>query len=160
MLKAAVEALNLRGAYKIPHSGRTLLQHLAGTYNILRNWSAPEEVALAGLYHSVYGGNHLLFSLFARNERSDVRQLIGGHAELLVFAYSKLEQRWWNKIRPEDINCTGGAPVDFRRLSLISLANLIELESSPIQEIAADALRHRLVLETWRNALRHHLKKS
>lgn len=153
MLDTAVEALCLRGAHKVAHSGRTLLEHLAGTYNLLRAWKSLEDVALAGLYHSVYGAKHLPFSLFSGDERAEVRQLIGFSAESLVYTYSKLESRWWLRSNPQDVILQNNTPADLYALSLISLANLKELESSPVQEISSEAERQRLTLEDWRRSL-------
>lgn len=128
-LKEAVLALCSRGACEVAHSGRTLLVHLAGTHNILKSWGLSDDVALAGLYHSVYGRTYLPFLLFQAEERSEVRRLIGMNAEQMVWSYSSLDQRWW--LNPPQFD-RGSL---HRQLAAIASANLVELESSPIAEI-------------------------
>ena len=53
---AALAFLEQVGAATRRHlAGRTLLDHLRSTYELLAGWQAPEEIALAGLFHSIYG---------------------------------------------------------------------------------------------------------
>ena len=71
------------------HSGRTLLEHLLGTYNKLKEWNAPEYLQDAGLFHSVYGTSS--FKHQSTNNRDAVRDLIGEQAEEIVFMFCSTE---------------------------------------------------------------------
>ena len=55
-----IEFLKNIGTEKIPHSGDTLLSHLVGVYEILKNQGAEEYVQDAGLFHSIYGTSSFL----------------------------------------------------------------------------------------------------
>jgi hypothetical protein len=72
-----------------PHSGATLLEHFIGTHDILRNWDVPEGTALAGLFHSAYGGRGAEHSLWNECDRDKIRSVIGAEAESLVWQYSR-----------------------------------------------------------------------
>ena len=50
-----IDFLKAMGADEIPHSGRTLLEHLVGVFNILKDMDVAQHVQDAGLYHSIYG---------------------------------------------------------------------------------------------------------
>jgi hypothetical protein len=47
-----IEKLKLLNAGLIKHSQRRVLKYLRGTYNLLKLWNNPEDVCLAGPYHS------------------------------------------------------------------------------------------------------------
>jgi len=71
----------------LPHSGRSLLDHLVGTHDLLQQWGNPEPVCLAGLFHSIYGTQiykHQAVSILARNL---VAHLIGDEAEKLAYIF-------------------------------------------------------------------------
>jgi hypothetical protein len=69
----------------LPHSGRTLQDHLDGTANILRYWNCSDDIVNAGLYHSVYGTSS--YKNVATTNREEVVALIGVHAESLVYTF-------------------------------------------------------------------------
>lgn len=69
----------------IKHSGRTLYDHLKGTYDLLSGMEALEHVRLAGLFHSIYGTN--VFRTQAVSDRNEVREVIGHRAERLVYIF-------------------------------------------------------------------------
>lgn len=73
-----------RGAGEIDHYGRPLLAHLKGTYELLRQWRNPDEVCIAGLFHSVYGTENLTDKAIDLSYRSQVQALIGRHSEELA----------------------------------------------------------------------------
>ena len=72
---------------RVGHSGRTLLHHLCGTYELLEAWGNPEPVCLAGLFHSIYGTVQFRHSSIGFDERALVRDVIGAPAEMLVYAF-------------------------------------------------------------------------
>lgn len=69
----------------LPHSGRTLQDHLNGTANILRYWKCSNDVVNAGLYHSVYGTS--IYKNVATTKREEIIALIGEYAESLVYTF-------------------------------------------------------------------------
>lgn len=81
-----------RGAGRTPHSGRTLLDHLAGTARILESWGCSPEVSAAGFLHSVYGTNAFSVATVAQSERDIVIGLAGAEAERLAFLFSTSER--------------------------------------------------------------------
>ena len=69
----------------LEHSGGTYLGHCAAVYRDMKKWGASEELARAGLFHSIYGT--ILFDRFALplDKRGEVRDLIGDRAERLAY---------------------------------------------------------------------------
>ena len=69
----------------LEHSGGTYLGHCASVYRDLKKWGASEELARAGLFHSIYGT--IQFDRFALplEKRQEVRELLGEHAERLAY---------------------------------------------------------------------------
>ncbi len=85
--RAARELLAERGAGELPHPGGTLLEHLRRVYATLRDWDAPDPVALAGLTHAAYGTDGFPRPLLATTERPVLRAAVGDAAEALVYLY-------------------------------------------------------------------------
>ena len=79
------------------HTERSLLDHLLGTYNKLKEWNAPEYLQDAGLFHSVYGTSS--FKHQSTNDRDTVRTLIGEQAEEIVFMFCSIEEPRIENIR-------------------------------------------------------------
>jgi hypothetical protein len=69
------------------HSGRTLLEHLIGTYKILDEGFAPLYVCDAGLFHSVYGTAYFKPKTISLDNRDIVKDIIGEEAENLAFMF-------------------------------------------------------------------------
>ena len=70
------------------HSGKTLIDHLVGVHDILKEWDAPQYLQDAGLFHSVYGTT--VFKYQSTNDRDAVKELIGEQAEDLVWKFCNL----------------------------------------------------------------------
>ena len=70
------------------HSGKTLIDHLIGVHDILKEWDAPQYLQDAGLFHSVYGT--AVFKHQSTNDRDAVKDLIGEQAEDLVWKFCNL----------------------------------------------------------------------
>jgi hypothetical protein len=81
------------GADKLPHSNRSLLDHLIGTteYLILYNRSIDEQKA--GLFHSIYGTAYYKHSEKLSIERSEIKELIGNKAELIANIFCNTKDR-------------------------------------------------------------------
>lgn len=78
----------------LPHAGgRTLQEHLLGTWEILSRWGQPEWVCAAGAFHSVYGTDVYAGRLVPASERHRVRTAIGEAAERLVRLFSMMSRR-------------------------------------------------------------------
>jgi hypothetical protein len=75
--EAIVALLGERGAAQQSHAaGRSLLDHLVGTYSTLRRWGAPSAVQHAALLHSVYGTDAYHPELIAAADRAAVQAAI------------------------------------------------------------------------------------
>lgn len=66
----------------IPHSQANFYIHCLNTYRLLKSQDRPQDVCLAGLFHSIYGT--YLFDARLPVSREQVRELIGDSAEQLV----------------------------------------------------------------------------
>ncbi|OJW52176.1 MAG: hypothetical protein BGO67_10235 [Alphaproteobacteria bacterium 41-28] len=86
---AYIDFLKKCSAQEIKHSkGRSLLDHLIGTYTLLASWHLPKYVCRAGLFHSIYGNEFFTLSLLNIAKRSLLIDLIGKKAELLVYHFN------------------------------------------------------------------------
>jgi hypothetical protein len=84
--------LSARGASGTPHSGRTLLEHLKGTWALLHNAGIREATCLGGLFHSVYGTNAFLTATAKTHDREAVQRLIGVEAESLAWIFGNISR--------------------------------------------------------------------
>lgn len=122
------------GAAGVTHSGRTLLEHLAGTAALLRQWGCSEHVAAAGMYHSIYGTNAFSFACQSPQLREEIVAAIGREAEHLVylFAISHRPSAWLTAFHEGSVvsRLDGSRhPVtgeQLRELITIECANLVE----------------------------------
>jgi hypothetical protein len=85
--------LRSAGAHNTEHSGKDLLKHLTNTYRILRRWSCPEYLCVAGLFHSIYGTEAFRHTTFALEQRKLIRDRIGPDAENAAYLYSITTRR-------------------------------------------------------------------
>ena len=76
------------GTNEIPHGGGTLLDHLVGVSEILKEMNALEYVQDAGLFHSIYGTS--IFHHQTVSDRQVVEDLIGEKAEHLAYLFCVL----------------------------------------------------------------------
>jgi hypothetical protein len=130
--------LSAKGAGETQHSGRTLLEHLSGTWNLMHNAGLRDALCIAGLFHSVYGTNAFRTITVAQQERDTVRNLIGDEAENLAWIFGNIprprvlisaltkdgELVLTNRLRDRFIDCISGHTV--RELQAIECANLLE----------------------------------
>lgn len=94
-------------ADELKHSGRNLLQHLLGTYELLKSWGARQSLCDAGLFHSVYGTEKYSFTAAPQSIREKIRELIGEQAEMLAFLFGAMERQSFNEMlmRPRTEMC-------------------------------------------------------
>ncbi|MYM86191.1 hypothetical protein GTP91_03240 [Rugamonas sp. FT82W] len=134
-MSEAVERFLLdAGTAGVPHSGRTLYAHLAGTERILRQWRVSETVCLAGRFHSIYGTNAFRRASIQVRDRAALQALIGAAAEDLVYLFHHGERSgcWLDALR------TGGifSRIDGQFLALDepSVGGLIAVECANLIE--------------------------
>lgn len=115
-----VKFLRAMGAARIAHSGRDLLSHLCGTYDLLKSSGEREAVCVGGLFHSVYGTNAFDQVLIHPHYRPAVRQLIGDEAEGLAYRFCTIDRPW----------CFLSGDNSDRDLIAIEIANLHEQKAT------------------------------
>lgn len=124
-----LEFLIEHGASKAPHRDRSLLDHLWGTYKLLEERGAENDLCLAGLYHSVYGTN--LYEISLPVPRETVRARIGERAERLAWLFSVLKRPDCWRVAGTSLPTMRDAPIevsdeDLRDLRIIDRANSTE----------------------------------
>ena len=120
---ALIAFLRSAGAAELRHGGgRTLLDHLLGTYAIMRRWDQPLWLQHAALIHSVYGTEAYDRQLISLGQRDAVAAAAGAQAERLAHVFSVTPRRplfagthlWARDLptRPADSgrNANGGEP--------------------------------------------------
>jgi|GEM_PF-2905266 len=161
----AVTALlkEVPAASYLPHSDRSFLEHLIGTWWILSQWKMPRTICRAGLLHSCYSTEFYPYALFDIRARSKVRLIIGRHAEALAYRFCIIDRSHLWSLVAQKSSLGGGLNVrriDDRRplflpegtvksLLLIESANLAE------QSVAPDGLPTRWMsrLASWSRLL-------
>lgn len=133
----AVNFLKSQGCGDIVHrGGRSLLTHLLGTHALISSWGLPDSVALAGMFHSIYGTSHFEESCLSAGpaERKSVRAVIGAEAERLAHLFSAMDRHAFlaNPLADTMPNRLADEPLELRpgdagALCDILLANELEL---------------------------------
>lgn len=115
----AIMLLNSCGAGSIMHTGRSLLEHLQGTYDFLKLWKAETDICIAGLLHSVYGTVDGEILLNESPNRTEIVALFGTRVDRLIYSYSKIkaESGIFHSLSSND---------HVRAVRLIMLANIVE----------------------------------
>ena len=98
LISTKIKFLRDCGAHLCEHSGKTLLEHLEGTRDILRKEGAPEYLQDAGLFHSVYGTAYYMPDEGISTSREDVKKIIGEQAEEIAYWYCVLQAPRINEI--------------------------------------------------------------
>ena len=131
-----IEQLESFGVLENTHSHSTLLDHLKGTYNILKNWEVEEALCLAGLCHSIYGTESYKKETVSLDQRSVINKLIGKEAEELVYLFgAHQKENFWDFLDREnsfvihDRFTYQVVPVSYQQISqlvTLTLANWLE----------------------------------
>jgi hypothetical protein len=137
------DILILVGADTTPHSGRSLLHHLIGTYDLLKEWGCAEQICVAGGLHSVYGTNVFRKQSLNESARGAIRNLLGSEAEELAWLFGCLN-------RPRAIE--DGIGFDRRGNSKIVINDLI-LPKLRLME-AANLIEQGARLDGWPKIMR------
>lgn len=73
-------------------NGRSLVDHLVGTRDVLRAWKQPDWLQTAGLFHSVYSTEFYQTAVLSIANRPGLRALIGAKAERIVYLFCVLQR--------------------------------------------------------------------
>jgi hypothetical protein len=123
-----VDFLFNKNCHNIKHSHSNFLNHLIGTFNILKKWKQPEDLCVAGMFHNIYGNNY--FNPNLNVSREEIRNLIGEKAESLVFRFVNCDKDKINESNdPELIILNLANSLDQKKLFIIE-DNLYDLLSS------------------------------
>lgn len=80
------------GAGGIRHSGRTLAEHLLGTFDLLDAWGCRLDACVAGGLHSIHGTNAFAAQCIAEGEREVVAALVGADTGRLVELFHRIDR--------------------------------------------------------------------
>lgn len=132
----AVDFLKAQRCDEIEHKAqRSLLTHLLATHALLVAWQRHEDIALAGLFHSIYGTSHFEPSCLdpTPENRSAVCGVIGPQAERLAFLFSTMDRNTFldnpsarsvpSRLSPQHLTLENG---DSQALCDILLANQLD----------------------------------
>jgi (p)ppGpp synthase/HD superfamily hydrolase len=127
--------LQAHGADSQGHSDKTLLSHLQATAMILADWSRPQHVCDAGLFHSVYGTESFTSVTIPQTLRPKVQALISAPAERRAWLFGVLSQRQFvaDLRRTEDHRIQHRQTKEWVAISKAEQSDLLEM-------IAANAL--------------------
>lgn len=92
-VRGAEDLLGGFGTEAVEHFGRSLRDHLTGTWQILRSWDAPADVCTAGLFHSIYGTATFQAAAVPASERTRIRAQIGERAETLAYLFCMADRK-------------------------------------------------------------------
>lgn len=81
------------GTAAAPHTGRSLRDHLIGTFTLLKAWGNDQDLCLAGLFHSIYGTVVYTRASADLAERGTIRCAIGSRAEELAYLFCACDRR-------------------------------------------------------------------
>ena len=73
------------GVDTVAHTSKGYLAHAIGVYNDLKEWGWNEELARAGLFHSIYGTQLFQGFTLPLEKRDDIRAQIGEQAEFISY---------------------------------------------------------------------------
>lgn len=80
-----IDFLVALGVDGIAHTSKTYLGHLVAVYRLMQRQGCDEELARAGLFHSIYGTERFQGFTLPLERRNEVRDLIGPRAERLAY---------------------------------------------------------------------------
>ena len=138
---AIIAFLQAEGGSDLSHAGgRSLLDHLVGTYAILRRWGQPLWLQHAALLHSVYGTDAYPQRLLSPARGIDVAAMAGDRVERLAYLFAVTPRRplvagtyRWTRDLPARAVDAGGAidqgpPTrdELDALVLLHMANVAE----------------------------------
>jgi len=86
-----VDFFKTSGAAGVEHTDGTYLGHCASVYRDMKKWGFDEDLARAGLFHSIYGTG--IFQKFGLplERRAEVREMIGERAEKVAYLFCAMD---------------------------------------------------------------------
>jgi len=128
------------GAGDFEHLDGSLIDHLKGTYTLLKRWGANRALCNAGLFHAAYGTAGFNKSLVLGDCRYSIKNIVGKKSEKIVYTYCACDRDFfWPQIGIKN------TPVFLNRftrekcyLSNRELINFCELTVANELEIARD----------------------
>ncbi|HEY1234711.1 MAG TPA: hypothetical protein VGH22_15135 [Candidatus Binatia bacterium] len=131
------------------------MEHLKGTYELLKKWDNAADVCVGGLFHSIYGTQYYKVQSADLADREHIARVIGSRAEELAFLFCTTDRRGFfaeaDKPAPMmvvDIRTKASVPVTPETLNAliqIEVANFIdqfEPETAPVKLI--ESMKHML----------------
>lgn len=116
-----------KNCQKLKHSHSNFLNHLIGTFNILKKWKQNEDLCVAGMFHNIYGNKY--FNPNLNIQRDELKNLIGEHAENLVYKYTNIDREKIIESQDSELIILNLAnSLDQKKLFIIE-DNLYDLES-------------------------------
>lgn len=87
------------GAGNFEHLSGSLLNHLKGTYMLLKSWDAEPDLCVAGLYHAVYGTSGFGEVIISQDDRDKIKVIIGEESEKIAYLYCACDRDFfWPQI--------------------------------------------------------------
>lgn len=96
-LKQLTDYFQQVGATDIDHSTKSYLAHAVGVYSDLKRWGCEEDIARAGLFHSIYGTELFRDFTLPLDHRSEVQQLIGERAERIAWMNCAMDRPYFDR---------------------------------------------------------------
>jgi len=123
-----VNFLYNKNCHNIKHSHSNFLNHLIGTFNILKKWKQSEDLCIAGMFHNIYGNKY--FNPNLNISREEIKNLIGEAAENLVYKFVNCERDKLNESNDSELIILNLAnSLDQKKLFIIE-DNLYDVTSS------------------------------
>ena len=88
-----IQYLKKVGADKLKHKNGSLLNHLIGVHEILKQHDRSIVEQKAGLFHSIYGTEYYSESKKLLVSREEIQRIVGIESEQLVFTFCNLSDR-------------------------------------------------------------------
>ncbi len=148
-----------RGVEGIPHPGGTLFAHLKRVAGLLKAWSAPEYLEIAGLCHAVYGTDGFATSLVNVAHRESVQEVVGSKSESIIYLYSSADRGF---VYPQIGTAT---PVVLRDRFTDTARELSETELRDFMELTAanelDVITHSADIDArYRSELKELMRRA
>lgn len=127
--------------------GRSLFEHLKGTYELLKKWDNPSAVCVGGLFHSIYGTQYYKVQSADFADRERIAKVIGSRAEELAFLFCTTDRVGFfaeaDKASPVLVDTRSRKSVP---VSVETLDALIEIEvANFIEQFEPDAAPAKLI---------------
>ncbi|MBI1358404.1 MAG: hypothetical protein GC160_29055 [Acidobacteria bacterium] len=134
---ALVDLLKAEKALDVGHTDGSYLGHCASVYRDMKRWGADEDLAIAGLLHSLYGTGLFQSFKLELDRRDEIRAVAGERAERLAYlncaiVYDSFDEqveqgappfRMEDRFTGADINV---AAEDFEDLMFLQLVDRLE----------------------------------